>query len=90
MKCQKSGTGKQSATNLFLNADALLGVALGAGATAVLVVEAQLSADAALVVEVVEGGCCVVGSGATRDSGSTGHTSDESKGENVEELHGDD
>jgi hypothetical protein len=76
-------------TNLSLLAGERLHVALGTFTTAPRVVEAELAAMVAFVVEVVDRGGCVVGNGALDfwDSCGAGDGEEESEAEEVEELH---
>jgi hypothetical protein len=75
-------------TNLSLAGERLL-VASGTFTTAHLVVEADLAAVVAFVIEVVDRGGRVVGNGAfdVWDSRGAGDSEEEGEAEEVEELH---
>jgi hypothetical protein len=76
-------------TNLSLLAGERLHVAFGAFTTATRVVEAELAAVVAFVIEVVDRGGRVVGNGALDvwDSCGAGDSKEEGETEKVEELH---
>lgn len=76
-------------TNLSLLAGERLHVTLGTFTTAPRVVEADLAAVVAFVVEIVDRGGCVVGNGALDlwDSCGAGDSDQEGETDEVEELH---